>query len=187
MAKMSIQNVLTAALFKRDDAGRTVVFPNGAVGRGYYVPDAATEQKLRRKLMWAIVAAGLLGGIGMQIMLIFYGQVYEWSMEPWVIAAATLAGYGIAYRVMAKSLIRGMEPAEQRMGAVEALKVQAEAMPRWYLWFMAVVAVLTMGGLGFWMVVGASLLKTVLSLGGIALFAVVMMQAVHGLTQRPQS
>ena len=66
---MSIQNVLTAALFKRDDAGRTVVFPNGAAGRGYFVPDAATEQKLRRKLMWAIVAAGLLGGIGMQIML----------------------------------------------------------------------------------------------------------------------
>lgn len=184
---MSIQNVLTAALFKRDDAGRTVVFPNGAAGRGYFVPDAATEQTLRRKLMWAIVAAGLLGGIGMQIMLVFHGQVYEWSTEPWIIAAATLVIYGVAYRAMAKSLTRGMEPAQLGMGVVEALKVQAEAMPRWYLWFIAVFATLTMGGLGFWMLVGASLLKCALSLGGIALFAVVMMQAIHGLTHRPQS
>ena len=42
---MSIQNVLTAALFKRDEQGRTVMYPNGVIGRGYVVPDAATEQR----------------------------------------------------------------------------------------------------------------------------------------------
>jgi hypothetical protein len=40
---MSIESFVTAANFKRDQAGRTIVYPFGWLGRGYFVPDAATE------------------------------------------------------------------------------------------------------------------------------------------------
>jgi hypothetical protein len=183
---MSIQNMLLAPLFKRDGAGRTVMYPNGAMGRGYVVPDAPTEQKMRRTLMWLIVGSGLFGGIGMQAMLIFYGQVYMWTAEAWTIGVAALVAFGVGYRVVVKSLARGMMPAEQRMGMVEALKRQSEAMPRWYLWFIAVFAPLMVAGSVIWMVLGPSLANCALGLAGIVVFVVIMIQAVHGLTHRTQ-
>ena len=72
---MSIQNVLTAALFKRDEQGRTVMYPNGVIGRGYVVPDAATEHKMRRTLMWLVLGSGLFGGIGIQVMMFIFGSM----------------------------------------------------------------------------------------------------------------
>jgi drug/metabolite transporter (DMT)-like permease len=181
---MSIQNVLTAALFKRDDAGRTLVFPNGAVGRGYFVPDAATEQKIRRTITWGVIGSSLFGIIGMQIIVAFYGDIFTWSSTPWTIALTALAAYSVGYRVVTKRLVRGMKPAEQRMGVTEALKKQAEAMPRWYLMFMAIIAALMIGGSAFWMVVGLSMMKYLLGLVGIVLFGAIMMQAIYGLSHR---
>lgn len=184
---MSIQNVLTAALFKRDEEGRTVVFPNGVMGRGYVVPDAATEQKMRRSLMWLIITSGLVGGVGMQIMLALFGQVVGWTAKPWGITVAALLAIGIVHWIVAAQLARGMTPAGQRLGVVEALKRQAEAMPRWYLGLMVIVAALMVAGSAVWMVVGTSMAKYLLGLCGIGLFGVLMMQAVHGLTHRPQT
>jgi hypothetical protein len=185
---MSIQNMLTAPLFKSDSAGRTLMYPNGALGRGYVVPDAPTEQKMRRTLMWLIISSGLFGGIGMQAMLVFYGQIYMWSAEPWMICVAAFVVFGVAYRMMANSLARGMMPTEQRMGMVEALKRQSEAMPRWYLWSIAVVAPLMVAGYVIWMVLDASMANYALGLAGIVIFAALMIQAVHGLTtHRPQN
>ena len=87
---MTIKNMLTAAMFKTDDAGRTVVYPNGAMGRGYIVPDPATEQRMRRVMQWAIIGSGLIGGVGTQVMRMVYGQVFEWTGEPWGIALAAM-------------------------------------------------------------------------------------------------
>lgn len=59
---MSIKAFLTSALFKSDQAGRTIVYPNGVAGRGYFVPDAATELRMRRTLMWAVLGSAVFGG-----------------------------------------------------------------------------------------------------------------------------
>jgi hypothetical protein len=75
-----------------------------------------------------------------------------------------------------------MTPASQRLRVVESLKRQAEAMPRWFLGFNVVIAALMIIGSAFLMFVGASMVKSALSLGVIALFAVVMAQAIYGCT-----
>lgn len=184
---MSIRNVLTAALFKRDQEGQTVMYPNGAMGRGYVVPDAAIEQRMRRVIMWLIIGSGLLGGLGMQAMMLIYGQVDLWGIEPWAIAIAALVPIAILYRVVVKGLTRGMIPVDQRMGMVEGLQRQAEAMPRWYLVCMIVVAIVMLIGGAFWIARATSMMKVALGLAAIVLFAVVMCQAIYGLTHRPQT
>ena len=52
---MSLKKTLTDVAFKRDEAGRMIVYLYGRMG--YFVPDAATEQKLRTTRIWLIVAS----------------------------------------------------------------------------------------------------------------------------------
>jgi hypothetical protein len=184
---MSLKEMLTAALFKRDDAGRTIIYPNGATGAGYVVPDTATEQKLRKTLFWMIVAAGLFGGVGMQVLTTLYGDVPQWTAQAWGIAAAALAAFAIGYRALVRRLTRGMAPAEQRMGIVEAYKRQADAAPRWYLWFLVVMAPIMFLGSVIYMATGVWIMKYAIGPIGLALSALVMAQGLYGLRQRWQS
>lgn len=181
---MTIKNMLTAAMFKTDDAGRTVVYPNGAMGRGYIVPDPATEQRMRRVLQWAIIGSGLIGGVGTQVMLMVYGQVFEWTGEPWGIALVAMMVLGFAYRSVAGMLTRGMVPVQARLGMVEAMRKQAEAMPRWYLWSVAIFAPMMVVGSAAWLVAGASLTGYVVGFVGVILFGMVTAQAIYGLKSR---
>lgn len=183
---MSIKNMLTAALFKRDDAGRTVMYPNGAMGRGYIVPDAATEERMRRRVLWLVVGSGLFGGIGMQFLIIFYGQVTSWGGEPWAIAIGALAAFATGYRLAVRSMVRGMTPSGQRMGTMEAFRRQAEVMPRWYLWFIAVFAPLAVVGSAIWLLMDSSMSSRIIGVIGIALFGLITVQAIHGLRHRAQ-
>jgi len=184
---MSIKNVLTAAMFKRDEAGRTLMYPNGGMGRGYVVPDAATEQRMRSALMWLVIGAGLFGGIGMQVMIIVYGQASEWTAEPWAVAFAALVGLCAGHRLVVRMLTRRLRVAQERMGVAEAMRRQAEAMPRWYLWFIAVFSPLMVVGSVAWMMIGNSVMKYPLGLVCIILFGATMGQAIYGLTRRPQT
>ena len=70
---------------------------------------------------------------------------------------------------------------------VEGLKLQAEAMPLWYLWLLAIFASLATVGSAHWMVTGVSMAKHLLGLGGVVLYATIMMQAISGLTYRSQA
>jgi hypothetical protein len=177
---MSIQDMLTSPLFKRDEAGRVVMYPNGALGGGYFVPDTATERRMRRTLMWAVIGSGLFGGIGMVILTAFFGQVYEWTLAPWLIAMAALVAFNFAYRMVAKRLARGMTPAAGRLGMVEAFKRQAEAMPRWYLWFSIILSPLLVVGSLMWMMAEPSVMSYLVGSFGIVLFAAATAQAVYG-------
>jgi uncharacterized membrane protein YuzA (DUF378 family) len=185
---LSIKNMLTAAQFRTDDAGRTVMYPNGAWGRGYVVPDAATERKMRSTLMWLVVGCALVGVIGMQIMTSIFGQASEWTTAtPWIIVLAALLALGVGYRLIVRMLVRGMTPVEERMGTIETLKRQAEAMPRSYLWFSVIFAPLMVAGSVAWMIVGGSMMKYPLGLVVIVLFGMIMAQAIYGLKHRPRS
>jgi len=184
---MSIETFLTSALFKRDQAGRTIVYPNGVAGCGYFVPDAETEQRMRRTMMWAVLASAVFGGAGMVALMTVYGQIFDWTAEPWIIAVAALMAFNFGYRGWAKRLMRGMATATERMRLVEAWKRQAEAMPRWYLWFNAIAGPLLLVGMVYNIAVTASAMMAVISVVCIPLFAVASMQALYGLrrTQAP--
>jgi hypothetical protein len=184
---MSLKEMLTAALFKRDDAGRTIIYPNGAAGRGYIVPDAAAEQKLRTTLLWMIVGAGIYGGVGMQILTTLYGDVPAWTAQAWGIAAAALAAFAIGYRAVVSRLTHGMAPAAQRLGIVEAYRRQADAAPRWYLWFLVGTAPVIFLGSVIYMATGTWIMKYAFGPVGIALSALVLVQGIYGLRHRWQS
>jgi hypothetical protein len=83
-------------------------------------------------------------------------------------------------------MVRGMTLSAQRMGMVEAFRRQAEVMPRWYLWFIAVYAPLAVVGCAIWMLMDGSMLSRVIGATGILLFSVVSIQAIHGLKHRAQ-
>jgi hypothetical protein len=138
--------------------------------------------------MWLVVGCALVGVIGMQIMIGICGQASEWTTAtPWVVVLAALMALGLGYRLVVRMLARGMTPVEERMGVVEALKRQAEAMPRSYLWFSVIFAPLMVVGSVAWMIIGGSMMKYPLGLIVILLFGMIMAQAIYGLKHRPQS
>jgi hypothetical protein len=87
--------------------------------------------------------------------------------------------------MMATRLTWGMVAVPQRQGVVEGLRKQAEALPRWCLWFLAIFAPLMIAGSVFRIGAEISIAKLLLGLCGIALFGAVTMQAIYGLVHRP--
>ena len=80
-------------LFKTDEEGRTVFFPNGKLGRRRIVPDAATAEQLRNTGKYgtplrivvavaAVLGLGTLVGLGVAIVLGILFQVYlRWRVS----------------------------------------------------------------------------------------------------------
>jgi Flp pilus assembly protein TadB len=80
-------------LFKTDAEGRIVFFPNGKLGRGRIVPDAATAEGLRKTVKYgmpllivvavaAVIGIGTLIGIGVAIVLGLLFQLYlRWRVS----------------------------------------------------------------------------------------------------------
>ena len=67
------------------------------------------------------------------------------------------------------------------MRIVEAWKLHAQAMPRWYLWFNAIATPILLVGMAFNIAVTQSAMIAVLSVICIPLFVVASMQAFYGL------
>ena len=178
---MTIQNTLTAPLFRCDEDGFTVVYPNAVMGGGYFVPDDATEQKIRRSLMWLVHGCSAIGGVGTLLMMALYGQVTEWPAAAWAIAITVFVALNFAYRLAVDVLTRGMEKADLRMDPIDALKRQAEALPVWCLWLTLLTASLLVAGSVFWLVYNPSMVYGAVAFIGIAVFSVGAIQAIHGL------
>jgi hypothetical protein len=74
-----------------------------------------------------------------------------------------------------------------RLGIVEGLKRQTDAMPLWYLWLLVLFAPLAIVGSAQWLVAGVPIAKQLLGWAGIALYGTIMAQAIHGLVNRRQT
>jgi hypothetical protein len=81
-------------------------------------------------------------------------------------------------------LVRAVASLPRLSRVAEALKRQAESMPLWYLWLLAIFAPPIVIGSASWMVAGVSLAEHLLGLGGTALYGTIMMQAIYGLGHR---
>jgi len=180
-----LQNTTTAPLFRCDECGYTVVYPNGMLGGGYIVPDAVSERSMRRSLVWLVHGYGVMGGAGAAILLGFYGQISEWPIAAWAIAIVGFVAITFAYRLAANTLTRGMESADLRMELIDALKRQAEAFPAWYLWLMLIMAPLAVACAVFWLMNSPSIINYAVATVGIAFLIIGAFQAVHGLTAPP--
>jgi hypothetical protein len=151
---MSLKKTLADAMFIRDEAGRTIVYLWGS--KGYFVPDAATEGKLRTIRLWQMGAAFFLGAalIG-PVMSLSYGLIYEWPIAVWCIIAAALVLIDVGQRAVARWVTRGLEPASRRMGWVESLQRLREPMPRFWRWYLIASApIVFLGSAAYLVLVG---------------------------------
>ena len=178
-----MKDALTAALFERTADGQTIMYPNGVVGRGYIIPDKETEQRMRGILMWLVLTAGIIGGVGVAGLQAYFGAPLDWPAAVWLGALAVMALVAAGYRVLAGRLAHGLTPVDARLGLVHALKKQARAMPRWYLISLAIFSPLMAASSLYGLVVGPTAGARALGFVGLVLFASTTAQSVYGLRQ----
>src|SRR5262245_5122492 len=128
---MSIVARLTAEYFTRDQGGRTIVYPFGPWGLGYFVPDVVTEQRIRLKLVSgfiAIVISSIAVADALPSFLTRDLTVDAEALVVWLVAVTILQ---ICYLGWLKLLARGMDPAAERMRLAQS--IVAQVWPRWLL------------------------------------------------------
>ena len=75
---MSLTEFFVGVLFKRDEHGRSVFFPNGALGGGFIVPDPATERRIRDSMMRIQVGAAVFSSVVMTAVQGAIGGMADW-------------------------------------------------------------------------------------------------------------
>lgn len=178
---MSLTDALVGILFKQDDRGRTLFFPNGVLGRGYVVPDAAGEARLRRVMTWLQFGA-ILGGVGaLLVAQIVVGPLVEWPPGMWLGFSAAVVGLMVLIRLAVMRLVRGLAPAPQdaRLKLREVYAQQALALPRWYHWLQVAFS-------GLLCVTSLILLifdeqMTMTALVGVVMFGAITAYSIYGL------
>lgn len=132
---------LSAAAFKTDGKGRTLYFPNGALGSGYVVPDEATLGTIKSKLRWFYGALFLSIGVGMPILNHVASTLELWPAV--AIYAGTFVCLMAGAYLVTSLASSGLERSEERLHFAEAVRAQAKTLPRW-----ATLAMMGMWSLG---------------------------------------
>ena len=133
---MSLTEFFAGVLFKRDEHGRSVFFPNGALGGGFIVPDTATERRLRDSMMRLQVSAAVISSVAMTVVQGTIGGMAEWRAEVWFGFVVGMTAFSLLMRFAGMRLVKGLAPASRaaRLGVREFYRGQAAALPRWYHW-----------------------------------------------------
>src|SRR5215212_2964270 len=126
---------LVAGSFKTAADGQRLFYPWGVFDKGYVLPDAQTEQRMRRLLkMYHQVWLPLV--IVVSIIASSYSFYYALTLIP-----VFLLIYGI-YGVGVRSLTRGLPSSSERLRATESWANSAKSYSSVILWFMFIVSAL---------------------------------------------
>jgi hypothetical protein len=128
---MSIVARLTAEYFKRDQSGRTIVYPFGPWGLGYFVPDVVTEQRIRLKLVLGFIAIVISSIAVADALPSFLTRDLTADAEALIVWLVAVTMLQICYMGWLKLLARGMDPAAERMRLAQS--IVAQVWPRWLL------------------------------------------------------
>jgi hypothetical protein len=162
---------LTAGQFKIAQDGRRLFFPRGFWGRGYVVASDSEFQRLRRqmKIYQAVALVLIVAAVGPQ------------QYNPYLAVAVALLLIAF-YLVWSRSLVRRLQPAEDRLGFQETSAAQARAFGPFVLWFLEIVALaFVAAGIAVWLTDPASRL---LAIGTIAFFALCAASGAYLLVLR---
>ena len=131
---MSLTEFFVGVLFKRDEHGRSVFFPNGALGGGFIVPDPVTERRIRDSMMRLQVGAAVFSSVVMTAVQWAIGGMADWRAEVWFGFAIGMTAFSLLMRFAGMRLVKGLAPASRavRLGVGEFYRGQAAALPRWY-------------------------------------------------------
>ena len=178
---MSLTDAFVGVLFKQDERGRTLFFPNGVLGRGYIVPDAETEARLRKTMTWLQFGAVGIGIGGMLMAQAFAGPLSGWPAGMWAGFGAVTLVLMVLMRVAVKRLVTGLRPGpdKSRLSLTEFYARQAVALPRWYHWMQVLFS-------GLFFVTSLGLLifneeMTGVALLGVSLFGAITAYSIYGL------
>jgi NADH:ubiquinone oxidoreductase subunit 3 (subunit A) len=126
---MGYFDAIASANFKTKADARRLFFPWGVWGRGYAIP---TEQEYERLLR----------------LMKIYTIV---SLAVFIVAVLVLPGFwafGVAALVVAcyaawlPSLLRGLQPSDEKLSITESMSTQARTHNAWMLWLLLIIALL---------------------------------------------
>ena len=99
---------ITNACFGTAADGARLFFPWGCLSRAYIVPDAATERRLARRLIWAMVVCFGLLALSAPVLIYFLPQVF--SAPAWAVGFLLLfvAGSTAVTNLMLRPVVCGL-------------------------------------------------------------------------------
>ena len=119
---MGFLDQLSDRAFRRSKDGQRLFFPWGTFGRGYFVPFAEDEQRIKRESS-ILLAVCLPFGF---LMIILHGNLLV--VGGLFVVLAILTFFGPLY------LKRGLEPSTERLSFKEEFKQNSSLVPRWFVW-----------------------------------------------------
>lgn len=120
---------LSAGQFKIAADGRKLFFPRGFWGRGYVVDSETEFQRLRRQMMIYQVVA----------LVLVIAAAMPRQYNPYLAIAVAFVLI-VSYFVWSRSLVAGLQPADDRLKFRETSAAQARAFGPFVLWSLEVVA-----------------------------------------------
>lgn len=123
---MGFLDQLSDRAFRRSKDGQRLFFPWGTFGRGYFVPFAEDEQRIKKEssiLMAVCLPFGFLMIILHRNLLVVGGLL---------VVLAIIAFLGPLY------LKRGLEPSTERLSFNEEFKANSSLIPGWRVWFFMI-------------------------------------------------
>jgi hypothetical protein len=117
---MSVTSIFDALfvnqLFRTNERGETVFYPNGAVARGYLVPparEASVRSGVRRLALIALVGALVFGVLLPRMIEAWMGMTIPLGWFIGYVVVATVIGVGAVIYALSR-LTEGLEPAPAR-------------------------------------------------------------------------
>jgi len=118
---------LTSASFKTTPDGRRLFFPWGIWGRGYAITSEEDYLRLQRrfKTYYIVSLALIIGGVALQ----------------YVVAVAVIVMLIMGFHlVWMRSLLRELQPSDERLSLQESMTAQARAYSATGLWLLEIIA-----------------------------------------------
>ena len=113
--------------FKRSKDGHRLFFPWGVLGRGYFVPLAEDEERIRTHGKVLVIGCGAVA------VLIFLFR------QDLLVAGSLFAFLLIATFAVPLYLKRGLEPSTERLSFKENFKASSSILPKWFVWLGLII------------------------------------------------
>ena len=148
--------------FKRNKSGQIVFYPWGIAGRGYVIPDEATEARVR-KFVRSSMQLSIPAIIGAQVVS---GPALSLSI---------FAGFVLWFAFRVRTLVGSFPLSPERLTLKEHAATSAKAYGKPTLWFLLTCSVIMLAAALFLVFVGRSIGDRMIALACILLFGAAAM------------
>lgn len=133
---------ITDAVFKTAEDGTSLFYPNGVLGKGYILPDAAKKQEIRKKLkvFYIIFLPTIILINPLFCWFVFSNQVPWWAALL-IFLVYLCGGTSITYFIMHR-WVKGLMPAAEKLTLAEAYKNSARSNNIVVLWILEIMAII---------------------------------------------